>query len=39
MDPTKIWRKGGEGNTSGTVVKGVEIFQMTENGLALQVNL
>jgi hypothetical protein len=31
--------KSGDGRTSGTVVKGVEIYQMTENGLALQVAL
>jgi lipid-binding SYLF domain-containing protein len=35
----KSGEKGGEGSVSGTVVNGVEIFQMTENGLALQATL
>lgn len=35
----KSGEKGGEGSTSGTAVEGVEIFQMTENGLALQATL
>jgi len=31
--------KGGEGSKAGTAVDGVEIYQMTENGLALQATL
>lgn len=35
----KSGEKGGEGSASGTVVKDVEIYQMTEAGLALQATL
>ncbi|MFD2165665.1 YSC84-related protein [Thalassotalea euphylliae] len=35
----KTGEKGGEGSAAGTAVEGVEIFQMTENGLALQATL
>ncbi|MFD2165236.1 YSC84-related protein [Thalassotalea euphylliae] len=35
----KSGKKGGEGSAAGTVVKDVEIYQMTENGLALQATL
>ena len=35
----KSGKKGAEGSIAGTVVNGVEIFQMTENGLALQATL
>ncbi len=35
----KSGKKGAEGSTAATVVKGVEIYQMTENGLALQATL
>lgn len=35
----KSGEKGGEGSAAGTVVNGVEVFQMTENGLALQATL
>lgn len=31
--------KGGEGSSSGTIVNGVSVYQMTENGLALQATL
>ena len=31
--------KGGEGSTAATVVNGVSIYQLTENGLALQATL
>ncbi|QOL26985.1 hypothetical protein LP316_06760 [Thalassotalea sp. LPB0316] len=31
--------KGAEGSTAGTIVNGVSIYQMTENGLALQATL
>jgi len=35
----KSGKKGGQGSAAATVVKGVELFQMTENGLALQATL
>lgn len=35
----KSGEKGGEGSAAGTAVDGVEIFQMTEAGLALQATL
>lgn len=35
----KTGKKGGEGSKAGTVVKGVSIYQLTENGLALQATL
>lgn len=31
--------KGGEGSVAGTIINGVEVYQMTENGLALQATL
>jgi len=31
--------KGGEGNIAGTAVNGVSVYQLTENGLALQATL
>jgi len=35
----KSGKKGVEGSTAGTIVNGVSIYQMTENGLALQATL
>ncbi|WP_448211835.1 lipid-binding SYLF domain-containing protein [Colwellia sp. MEBiC06753] len=35
----KSGKKGGEGSAAGTVVKDVEIYQMTKNGIALQATL
>lgn len=35
----KSGEKGGEGSLSGTIVNGVSVYQMTDNGLALQATL
>lgn len=35
----KSGEKGGEGSAAGTAVNGVSVYQMTENGLALQATL
>ncbi len=35
----KSGKKGGEKSEAGTLVNGVEVYQMTENGLALQATL
>lgn len=35
----KSGKKGGEGSASGTFVKDVEVYQMTESGLAIQATL
>jgi lipid-binding SYLF domain-containing protein len=35
----KSGKKGMEGSAAGTIVNGVDIYQMTENGLALQATL
>ena len=35
----KSGEKGGEGSATATVVNGVEVFQLTESGLALQATL
>lgn len=35
----KSGKKGGEGSVAGTIVNGVEVYQMTENGIALQATL
>lgn len=35
----KSGKKGAEGSAAATIVEGVEIYQMTENGLALQATL
>ena len=35
----KSGKKGAEGSVASTIVNGVEVYQMTENGLALQATL
>lgn len=35
----KSGKKGAEGSAAGTIINGVSIYQMTENGLALQATL